>query len=172
MSGVRQATSHPTSRVATIRRRHQGDKARRRLRQRWRWVPLSLRLRFAQVRNRLFHQRVLIRLAVVVTVGVGAIFFEAEPSVDGDADVAVPDGHRVLSMPVDELVPLLEPGDAIELYLGTESPGGASAGVDALEDPGLVVSVTESAFSVAVPSRHVRPIAVALREGNVLVVRR
>ena len=87
-------------------------------------------------------------------------------------EVAVPSDHRVLSMPIDERVPLLEPGDSIDLYLGTEEFAGIEGEVEVVEEPGLVTSVTDSAFSVAVPEDEVALIASALRTGGVLVVRR
>ena len=88
------------------------------------------------------------------------------------ATVVVQDDHRVLSMPIDERVPQLEPGDEIDLYLGTDSSARADDTVVPLDEPGIVTSVRESSFSVAVPEHSVARIAAALRNGGVLVVRR
>ena len=86
--------------------------------------------------------------------------------------VVVQDDQRVLSMPIDERVPQLEPGDEIDLYLGTDSSARADDTVVPLDEPGIVTSVRESSFSVAVPEHSVARIAAALRNGGVLVVRR
>ncbi len=95
--------------------------------------------------------------------------------VDVDIDVVeviVPNDYRVLSLPIDERVPELEPGDRIDLYLETVEAVGVAGAVEALDDAGIVTAVDESAFSVAVAESNIARIAAALRGKGVLVVRR
>ena len=146
----------------------------RRLRQRWRWVPLPVRLKVAQLRGRLAHRRVVVRVAVAILVGAVVVGLVARPTpaVQQVEQVTIPNDHRVLSMPIDERVPRLEPGDQIDLYLGTDGLARVDDEISIIDEPGIITLVTESAFSVAVPETAVVTIAAALRDGGVLVVRR
>ncbi len=150
----------------------------RRLRQRWRWLPLPLRLRAAQIRGRWAHRRTLLRLvgiAILLPV-VSSIALSSstdEPRAGELVElVTIPEDHRVLSLPVDETVPPLAPGDKIDLYLSIGGFAGTSGEIDVLSDAGLVVSVEDAAFSVAILAEEVGVVAEALRDGGVLVVRR
>ena len=86
--------------------------------------------------------------------------------------ISIPEDHRVLSLPVDDRVPPLDPGDHVDLYLALDDFAGVNGDITLLDDIGLVVSVDESAFSLAIPKDRVGTIAEAVREGGVLVVRR
>lgn len=146
----------------------------RRLRQRWRWVPLSARLKGAQLRSRLGHRRAILRAAVAVVgiVLVGSTLVEAEPEAEVASEISIPEDHRVLSIAIDERVPPLEPGDLVDLYLGMGGFAGTEGEVDAMDEPGLVISIADASFTVAVPDDEVGSLATALSSGSVLVVRR
>ena len=151
----------------------------RTLRQRWRWVPLPVRLRFAQLRSRWAHRRALLRLlgaAIVVPVVAVTALAGPEPAPSiaeaASVEVVVPEDHRVLSLPIDDRVPLLNPGDRIDLYVSVDGFAGTEGVVELLDDAGLVVSVDDASFSVAVSAGQVGSVAEAIRGGGVLVVRR
>lgn len=169
MRGVSQS-GRSALRRQMFRRRTPG----RRLRQRWRWVPLSARLKGAQLRSRLGHRRAILRAAVAVVgiVLVGSTLVEAEPEAEVASEISIPEDHRVLSIAIDERVPPLEPGDLVDLYLGMGGFAGTEGEVDAMDEPGLVISIADASFTVAVPDDEVGPLATALSSGSVLVVRR
>lgn len=106
----------------------------------------------------------------MTVVGANALSGSAEDEADQVGIVAVPEDHRVLAMPIDERVPPLAAGDLVDLYLAEVTGIDDSIGV--LDDPGLVISVDESAFSVALLESDVGLVADAIRNGGVLVVRR
>ena len=78
----------------------------------------------------------------------------------------------MLSLPIAEHVPPLRAGDLIDLYVSVGQVVGIDEEVVALDEPGLVVSVSEDAFSLAVIDDDVAAVADALNTGSVLVVRR
>ena len=78
----------------------------------------------------------------------------------------------MLSLPIDEHVPPLRAGALIDLYVSVGQVVGIDEEVVALDEPGLVVSVSEDAFSLAVIDDDVAAVADALNTGSVLVVRR
>ena len=169
MGGVAKRSSQPTKFA----------RSGRTLRQRWRWVPLSVRLRFAQARCRFGQRWSIVRLLVVAVVGpifvvrlLGASAADSTIEHGGAAGPAKPDDHRVLSLPIDERVPRLDAGDRIDLYLTMDDVVGPGSVTEVLDDAGLVMSVNESAFSVAVDEDDVAMVANAIRSGGVLVVRR
>ncbi len=86
--------------------------------------------------------------------------------------VSIPEDHRVLSLPIDEHVPPLHPGDLIDLYVSVGHVAGVDDEVVALEAPGRVVLVDDESFSLAVIDDDVAVVADALNTGTVLVVRR
>lgn len=119
------------------------------------------------------HRRALLRVMALVAGGVvvGALMLSPDPAVD-DPVVPIPDDHRVLSLPIDEHVPPLHPGDLIDLYVSAGTVAGVDEDVVALDEPGRVISVGEDAFSLAVVNDEVGVVADALNTGTVLVVRR
>ena len=146
----------------------------RRLRQRWRWVPLPVRLKAAQLRARVGHRRGILKMAglVVVIVVLATRLSGASSSTDSDAQIAVPEGHSVLSIAVDDGVPPLKSGDLIDLYLSVPGFAGTEAEITKPVEPSAVISSTPDALIVAVPDDEVAAVAAAISAGSVLVVRR
>lgn len=151
----------------------------RTLRQRWRWVPLPMRLRFAQLRSRWMHRRRIVQLigaAVFVPIlavsALGGSGNEQTPRAGTSPVISIPDDHRVLSLPIDERVPPLEPGDRVDLYLTVDGFAGTTRDITQLEDVGTVVSTDEASFSLAISDVSVGVVAEAVGNGGVLVVRR
>ena len=129
------------------------------------------------MRGRWMHRRRIIQLIgvaiLVPVIGVGALSGDGERVAEVENPIiSIPEDHRVLSLPVDERVPPLEPGDSVDLYLAVDDFAGVDGDITLLDDVGLVVSVRESAFSLAIPNERVGTVAEAVRDGGVLVVRR
>lgn len=164
-------------RVARQSGAHRGARVRR-VRQRWRWVPLAVRLRFAQIRNRWMHRRGLRRalfVAVCTVAVVVMVNWDSAASRHDAAVVSVPEGHRVVSVPKNDRVPPLVVGDEVDFYLAPVLGGGferSEAGVDVLTEPGIVVMIEDDALAVAVPEAVVVPLVSSVANDAVLLVRR
>ena len=122
------------------------------------------------------RRRIVQMLCVAALAPIIAINALGGPQSNGTPDespvIVVPDDHRVLSLPIDGQTPPLESGDRIDLYLSIPGFAGNEGEIELLDDVGLVVSVGDAAFSVAVAAEQVGAVAEAIRGGGVLVVRR
>lgn len=124
------------------------------------------------------HRRAFKRLALGVIVAIvvtTTMVNRAEVAHEDVLAVAVPEGHRVVSVPIDEKVPPLVVGDEVDIYLAPTFRGGLESdaeGVGILAEPGVVVSMEGESLAVAVPEDVIGSLVASLAEDAVLIVRR
>lgn len=124
------------------------------------------------------HRRALKRVALasIVIVAMTVSVNVSDDAGQANASVlAVPQGHRVVSVPIDETIPPLGVGDEIDFYLAPTIRAGLEsdvAGVTVLPEPGVVVAIEGEALAVAVPEEVIATLLASLAEDAVLVVRR
>ena len=124
------------------------------------------------------NQRALRRVlvgAVLVALSMMALTPRSEVGQQDLTTASVPDGHRVVSVPIDDNIPPLSVGDEVDFYVAPTLGGGLEsevAGVEALTEPGVVVSIEGEALAVAVSEDVIARLVTSLAEDAVLIVRR
>ncbi len=87
--------------------------------------------------------------------------------------LAIPSGHRAVSLPLDASIPHLENGDLVDLYLVRDSFAVEEKDVTRrVEVPALVVEVTDVAVVLAVESDSVGDVATTHTTGRIVIALR
>lgn len=87
--------------------------------------------------------------------------------------LAMPSGHRAVSLPLDATIPHLEIGDLVDLYLVNDTFGVSEQNSTRRVDvPALVIEVTDAAVVLAVDSGSVGDVATTHATGRIVIALR